>query len=96
MNTLNRYIPSPGRRRSFGQGMTEYLIIVALIAVAAIATFAFFGRTVREQMAGLSTEVAGQSATQQIGQAKTAAQSANTAADKNKNLSQYTNASVGQ
>ena len=76
--------------------MTEYLIIVALIAVAAIATFAFFGRTVREQMAGLSTEVAGKSAATQITQAQAAATSANTAANKDKNLSKYTNASVGQ
>lgn len=84
------------RRRSIGQGMTEYLIIVALIAVAAIATFAFFGKTIRNQMSGLATEVSGQSATTQINNAQTSAKASTTAANKNKNLSTYTNASVGQ
>jgi Flp pilus assembly pilin Flp len=50
---------SPTRRRSIGQGMTEYLIIVALIAVAAIGTFAFFGKTIRDQVGGLAQEVSG-------------------------------------
>ena len=31
-----------------GQGMTEYIILVALIAVAAVAAVKFFGRTTTE------------------------------------------------
>ena len=42
-----------------GQGMTEYIIIVALIAVAAIAVYQLFGATVRNQTAGVAMEVAG-------------------------------------
>lgn len=83
-------------RNEKGQGMTEYLIITALIAVAAIAVFAFFGKTIRDQVAGLSAEVSGQSAQSQISNAQTAANTANTAANKTKNLSSYTNASAGQ
>ncbi len=79
-----------------GQGMTEYLIITALIAVAAIAVFAFFGKTIRSQVGGLSQEVAGQSASTSISQAKQAAQQAQTEGGKTKNLSSYTNASAGQ
>ena len=30
-----------------GQGMTEYIIIVALMAVAAIAVYQYFGKTKR-------------------------------------------------
>ena len=29
-----------------GQGMTEYIIIIALIAIAAIGVYSFFGQTV--------------------------------------------------
>jgi Flp pilus assembly pilin Flp len=37
--------------RQKGQGMTEYIIIVALIAIAAIGVYTAFGKTVRGQMA---------------------------------------------
>jgi len=52
-------IQHAARRR--GQGMTEYIIIVALIAVAAIAVYQFFGQTIRSQMSAIANEVAGQS-----------------------------------
>ena len=32
-----------------GQGMTEYMIIVALIVIAAIGAYSFFGQTTRQQ-----------------------------------------------
>ena len=32
------------------QGMTEYIIIVALIAVSAIGVYSFFGQTIRNQV----------------------------------------------
>ena len=49
-------------RRQAGQGMTEYLVVVALIAVAAIGVYTLFGQTLRNQTAGLALEVAGQDA----------------------------------
>lgn len=42
-----------------GQGMTEYIIIVALIAIAAIAVYGFFGDTVRGQVGAMTQELAG-------------------------------------
>lgn len=72
-----------------GQGMTEYIIIVALIAVAAIGTFRFFGQTIRNQVAGLAAEVSGQSGSTAQGAAATSANSAAAEATKNKNLSNY-------
>jgi Flp pilus assembly pilin Flp len=49
-------------RYQTGQGMTEYIIIVALIAVAAILTTKFFGETIRAQVVAIAHEVAGQPA----------------------------------
>jgi len=45
-----------------GEGMLEYIVIVALIAIAGIAAFQFFGQTIRSQRAGIAHEVAGKSA----------------------------------
>jgi Flp pilus assembly pilin Flp len=74
------------RSKQKGQGMTEYIIIVALIAVAAIATTQLFGATIRNQMAGISKEVSGNSGAAAIAQAGTASDKAATAAkDNNKN-----------
>lgn len=47
-------------RRQRGQGMTEYIIIVALIAVAAIAVYQLFGQVVRSQTAAMARELAGE------------------------------------
>jgi len=49
------------RRSQAGQGMTEYIIIVALIAVAAIGVYTAFGKTVRGQMAVTAQALAGKS-----------------------------------
>lgn len=40
----------------------EYIIVVALIAIAAIGVYAAFGQTVRNQNAGLAKELAGRQA----------------------------------
>lgn len=47
------------RFKQLGQGMTEYIIIVALIAIAAIAVYGIFGDTVRGQVGAMTTELAG-------------------------------------
>ncbi|MDC4953631.1 hypothetical protein WKI25_02870 [Acinetobacter baumannii] len=44
-----------------GQGMTEYIIIVALIAIAAIGVFRYYGNTARSQVAVAAAELGGQS-----------------------------------
>jgi Flp pilus assembly pilin Flp len=44
-----------------GQGMTEYIIIVALVAVAAIGVYTAFGKTLRGQMAVTAQALAGKS-----------------------------------
>jgi len=58
-----------GKFAQIGQGMTEYIIIVALIAVAAIGVYSFFGQAIRSQMAGMTNEIAGQNASANQSQA---------------------------
>lgn len=64
------------KRKQRGQGMTEYIIIVALIAVAAIGAYSFFGEAVQHQVASLAQEISGENAA-----AKTSTTNAKTAAD---------------
>lgn len=46
-----------------GQGMSEYLIIVALIAIAAIGVVTVFGRDIRELFSGTTDSLAGNQST---------------------------------
>ena len=50
-------------RSESGQGMSEYLIIVALIAVAAIGVVTVFGKDIRELFSASTDSLAGNSAT---------------------------------
>ena len=40
-----------------GQTMVEYIIIVALIAIALVGIFSFFGRTVHKKVKGAAEEL---------------------------------------
>lgn len=81
-------------RNQRGQGMTEYIIIVALIAIAAIAAFTYFGKAVRSQTDAMTQELAGDDGTASQGKAEEAAGSAKSDADKNKTLKTYTGESA--
>ena len=76
------------RRRERGQGMTEYIIIVALVAVAAIAVYQSFGRVIRSQTAAIANELAGESSRNAISSAGKAAGEANKQLG-NKSLKSY-------
>ncbi len=45
--------------KQLGQGMTEYIIIVALIAISAIGIYSIFGDTITDQMGTMTEELAG-------------------------------------
>jgi Flp pilus assembly pilin Flp len=77
------------KKQHLGQGTTEYIIIVALIAVSAIGVYSFFGKTVRNQVAALATEVAGNDSSTQIANAKAAADSSAVIANKDYNLGNF-------
>lgn len=49
-------------KKQFGQGMTEYIIIVALIAIAAIGVYSAFGHTLKNQVSGVTAGLAGNGA----------------------------------
>lgn len=76
-------------RRQRGQGMTEYIIITALIAIAAIAAVTYFGSTVRAQVGAMGKELGGQDATSTINRAKNQGNAAAAAGEKKKDLSSY-------
>lgn len=81
------------RARQLGQGMTEYIIIVALIAISAIVVYNLFGSTVREQVGGMAAELGGGTAdAAAINKTATDAQTASKTAH---NLSDYTQAERG-
>lgn len=82
---MSKIIGFRSRKRMFGQGMTEYIIIVALIAIAAIAVTSLFGGTVRSQVAGMAEEMSGTSASDNINLAKNAASQASDVASNTHN-----------
>lgn len=91
-NQLVRPVVRPlARVRQHGQGMTEYIIIVALIAVAAIAVYQLFGNTIRNQTAAMAQELAGKDGTGAITSAGNAADKAKDQAVVERTLSTYGN-----
>lgn len=81
--------PKAQPRRQRGQGMTEYIVVVALIAVAAIGIYTLFGQTLRNQTAGLALEMSGQDASAAIANAQGNASTASGNANQRKGLDNY-------
>ena len=77
------------KAKQLGQGMTEYIIIVALIAIAAITVYNLFGDTVRGQVGSMAAELGGQDGSAAQGTATTAAGGANTAGQVDMNLDNF-------
>ena len=74
-----------------GQGMTEYIIITALVAIAAIGVVTYFGHTARAQIGGMAQELSGHSATPDIQTATAAATKAHNEGTEEKTLKSYNN-----
>lgn len=77
------------RKVEAGQGMVEYIIIVALIALAGIAAFSLFGESVRGQTAQMAKQVAGVNDSTGKAVSTAAAAAAVTKADTNVTLGNY-------
>lgn len=87
---------SPGmRHKQRGQGMTEYIIIVALIAIAAIGTFRLFGDTARNQVAAMAKELSGEDGTEARGAAAQSSEDAADEAVRQRDLSNFTGNNPG-
>ncbi|MDR2788363.1 MAG: hypothetical protein LBD06_08395 [Candidatus Accumulibacter sp.] len=73
--------------RQAGQGMTEYIIIVAVIAIGSIAVYSYFGDTLRNQTAAAATALAGGDGTSLSRDASQSAQAG--AGNVNKDLTDF-------
>jgi Flp pilus assembly pilin Flp len=80
-----------GGRKQRGQGMTEYIIIVALVAIGAIGVYNLFGKTVRDQTSAMALGLSGNQAgsTTQSTAAGTDATSSATQADATQGLTNF-------
>ena len=56
-NKMNSRINAVSPRRIKGQGLTEYIIIVALIAIASIVAVSFFGSSVKASFLALGSDL---------------------------------------
>ena len=55
------------RRSSGGQAILEYIIIIALVAVAALTVLGIFGDKIKQLIAGTTTAIGGQNSAQAAG-----------------------------
>jgi hypothetical protein len=91
MNSFKHNKRLAGRRRQLGQGMTEYIIIVALVAIGAIGVYNLFGKTVRDQTSAMAFGLAGDktNSTQQSNTAEQDATSSGKEADTKQGLQTF-------
>ena len=73
-----------------GQAMVEYIIILALIAIAAIGVYSLFGKTIRNQAAGLAVEFSGNSGQAASDASRTSSAASATDANTVKDMGKYT------
>jgi Flp pilus assembly pilin Flp len=88
---LSKHSRKMNSKKVTGQGMSEYLIIVGLLAVAGIAVMGLMGGTVRTQFSAMSTEIAGTAGggTADIDAAQDFASRSSTAANEAQTLGTY-------
>lgn len=77
------------RGRQAGQGMAEYIIIVALVAVAGIATWGLVGNSIGQSAAGVASAIAGTDASDIRTKAAKSAEDAGKQAGEQKTLGNY-------
>lgn len=75
--------------RQAGQGMAEYIIIVALVAVAGLATWELVGSSIGQSAAGVASAIAGTDANVIRSRAQGLATDAANQAAETENLSNY-------
>ena len=72
--------------KQLGQGMTEYIIIIALIAIAGIGAFTFFGDGLKSTIGSVTAELTGGVGTQE------GKVTADIDSEKGKNMATFTDA----
>jgi Flp pilus assembly pilin Flp len=81
--------PLKNVRPPLGQGMTEYIVVVAVVAVAAIGVYSLLGQTIRNQTAGIAQEIAGTDAGAALNAATSSSAAARSQANVRKDLKNY-------
>ena len=76
-------------QRQAGQGMAEYIIIVALVAVAGLATWELVGSSIGQSAAGVASAIAGTNANDIRTQAQGSAEAASAKANEREDLGNY-------
>lgn len=87
MKTVVKRHKRPGHQT--GQGMAEYIIIVALVAVAGLATWELVGSSIGQSAAGVASAIAGTNADVIRKQAQQTATQASAKAAEKENLGDY-------
>ena len=75
--------------RQLGQGMTEYIIIVAVIAIGSIAVYTLYGDVLRNQTAAASVALSGESGDSEMSSARNTALAARMEADVGKDMKNF-------
>jgi hypothetical protein len=83
MKTFRRF------KSQLGQGMTEYIIIVALVAIGAITVYKYFGQTVNATTALAAQGLAGGNTANSRGNATNAANKASTGGQNAKTMGNF-------
>ncbi len=78
-------------RRIRGQGMTEYVIIVALIAIASIVAVSFFGSSVKASFLALGSDLIGGEVIDKVATTEASFSKAEAAAQEITTLKSYNN-----
>ena len=78
-------------RRIRGQGMTEYVIIVALIAIASIVAVSFFGSSVKASFLALGSDLIGGEVIDKVATTEASFSKAEAAAQEVTTLKSYNN-----
>lgn len=89
--TVNTRANSASPRRIKGQGMTEYVIIVALIAIASIVAVSFFGSSVKASFLALGSDLTGGAKVDKVATTQASFSKAETTAKEITTLTSYNN-----
>ncbi|MBX2878391.1 MAG: hypothetical protein KTR32_00585 [Granulosicoccus sp.] len=85
------YLGDCSSRKITGQGLTEYLIIVAIVAIACVGAASFFGDTIKANFLALGSDLTGGEAVDRVAETSTSRAKAKTDTNSKTTLGNYNN-----